>query len=140
MKAWRWLAGLSAAGLAACAAPSGPGPAASAPSLAGTRWVGVVAQETDRRHLPRLEFVQQGRVSGFTGCNMLSGSWSAEGGTVRLGPMITTKRMCVGPEMDIERRLLQALGEKARVTQEGGKLVFTTESGRFEFVPAPPGE
>lgn len=139
MRRVSWLAGISALGLAACAAPPGAGPAAPAPSLAGTRWVGVAAEGVDRRHLPRLEFVREGRVSGFTGCNMLSGTWSVEGGVVRLGPMVTTKRMCIGPEMELERRLLAAMGEKAKVTQQEGRLVFTSEAGRFEFVPAPPG-
>jgi heat shock protein HslJ len=134
MKPARWLAGLSALGLAACAAaPAGPGPAA-APSLLGTRWVGVV-DASDRRHLPRLEFTQ-GRVSGFTGCNMMSGTWSVEGGVVRLGPLMATKRFCVGPEMDIEKRVLAAMGEKATITQADGRLVFATDAGKFEFRPA----
>lgn len=139
MRLARWLVGFSAMGLAACAAtPPGPGGAPSA-SLAGTRWVGVVEGNADPRHLPRLEFVREGRVSGFTGCNMMSGTWTADGGVVKLGPMAATKRFCVGPEMEIERKLLAALGEKARVTQERGRLVFTTDAGRFEFVPAPAG-
>ena len=141
MRLAAWLLGFSALGLAACAAPpGGPGissAAAAMPSLAGTRWVGVVEGAADKRHLPRLEFVP-GRVSGFTGCNMMSGTWSVEQGVVRLGPMMATKRFCVGPEMDIEKRLLAALGEKSRVTHESGRLVFTSDAGRFEFVPAPP--
>jgi heat shock protein HslJ len=141
MKGVRWMLGLSALGLSTCAAdPPAAGPAAAPPpSLVGTRWVGVVDDATDPRHRPRLEFTP-GRMSGFTGCNMMSGAWSAEGGEVRLGPMMATKRFCVGPEMDIEKRVLAAMGEKARVTREGERLVFASEGGRFEFRPAPPGE
>ena len=123
-----------ASALAACAAPPAPS-AAAAPqpaSLAGTRWVGVVAGEPDPRTLPRLEFLGGGRVTGYTGCNMLNGAWRLEGAEVRLGPLVTTKRACVGPEGDAEQRFLAASG--GRVTREGDRLVFVGPRGeRFEF-------
>lgn len=134
---------LSVLGLAACAAApggAGPAPAITAASLQGTRWVGVVAESVDRRQVPRLEFVREGRLSGFTGCNLISGSWSVEGGVFKLGPVATTKRFCVGPEMEIEKRVLAAMGEGAKLTREGGKLVMVGTGGaRFEFTEAPPG-
>jgi heat shock protein HslJ len=138
----RLLPGLLALGLAACAtepvAPRSSAAAASAPSLSGTRWVGVVDSSTDRRAVPRLEFVREGRITGFTGCNLLSGAWSSEGGEVRLGPVATTKRMCLGPEADIEKRVLAVLSEKSRVTREGANLVLVGPgSERFEFTSAP---
>lgn len=140
---------LCALGLAACASPSGPVAAAGAAprataaspaapaSMVGTRWKGIAAAGTDERHLPWLEFVVEGRLSGFTGCNLLHGAWRNEGGMVRLGPLVTTKRGCAGPEGDIERRVLAVLTAQARVTREGGRLVFTAPDGqRFEFVEA----
>ena len=143
---------MCALGLGACAvapeerasAPPAPEPRAAASpravasttSLVGTRWTGVV-EGADPRMLPRLEFATQGRVVGFTGCNMLSGAWSVVGGEVKLGPMATTKRGCVGPEGDIERRVLAVLGENSRVTRQGDKLILTGPDGaRFEFVEA----
>lgn len=136
-----------ALGLAACA-PAGtatPRADAQAPavrpatvvaeSLVGTRWVGVVAGNPDPRTLPRLEFVREGRLSGFTGCNLMNGAWSLDAGEVRLGPIATTKRACLGPEGEVESRLVAAMGGK--VTREGGKLVLTGPDGaRFEFTPA----
>jgi heat shock protein HslJ len=144
--------GMCALGLGACAAapgdpssaPPAPRAAATAPSaatgsLVGTRWTGVV-EGADPRTLPRLEFATEGRVVGFTGCNMLSGAWSAAGGEVKFGPMVTTKRGCMGPEGDIERRVLAVLGENTRVTRQGNKLVLTSPDGaRFEFVEAAAG-
>ena len=142
---------MCAVGLGACAAAPEdrasasppPAPRAAAPSaaasLVGTRWTGVV-EGADPRILPRLEFATEGRVVGFTGCNMLSGAWSIAGGEVKLGPMVTTKRGCVGPAGDIERRLLAVLGETGRVVREGGKLVLVgPDGGRFEFVEAAAG-
>ena len=100
--------------------------------------MGVVDSSTDRRAVPRLEFVSGGRITGFTGCNLLSGAWSSEGGEVRLGPIATTKRMCLGPEFEIEKRVLAVLGEKGRVTREGANLVLVGPGGeRFEFTSAP---
>jgi heat shock protein HslJ len=102
----------------------------------GTRWIGA-GKGADPRTLPRLEFIQEGRMSGFTGCNLLSGGWRMEGGEVRLGPIVTTKRFCVGPEGETERRMLAALGETSRVTREAGKLVLTAPDGaRFELIEA----
>jgi heat shock protein HslJ len=124
-------------GLAACA---GAPPAATAPpgaSLAGTRWIGAMPAESDPRTIPRLEFVGEGRLSGYTGCNMLSGVWTMEGGDVRIGALVTTKRLCLGPERETERRLLGALRDGARGRREGGRLVFTGPGGeRFEFAEA----
>jgi heat shock protein HslJ len=105
--------------------------------MVGTRWKGVAAPSTDERHLPWLEFVVEGRLSGFTGCNILHGAWKNEGGAVRIGPLVTTKRACAGPEGDIERRVLLVLTGEARVTREADRLVFTAPDGtRLEFVEA----
>jgi heat shock protein HslJ len=134
----------SAVALVACAASNPPANEAAPKaagalpaSLIGTRWMGVIDPSLEKRAVPWLEFVAEGRVSGYTGCNLLSGKWVNEGGQVRIGPLITTKRGCMGPESDVERRLLNALNEKSRVTRDGAKLVFTGEGGeRFEFVEA----
>ena len=126
--------------LAACATSQQPATTSASPapaSLAGTRWVAAPGDTSDSRQVARLEFVNEGRITGYTGCNMLSGSWVAEGGVIRLGPVITTKRACVGPENEVERRLLAAMSEKTRVVREDGKLVFVSDGARFEFVVGP---
>jgi len=135
---------LVALALGACAnAPQAEAPSrapAAAPvaaplSLTGTRWIGVVEGSPDPRSLPRLEFVTSERVAGYTGCNMMSGGWRMEAGTVRVGPLVSTKRACVGPESEIERRVVAALA--GTVKREGDRLVFTGAGGeRFEFMPA----
>ncbi len=134
----RGLLYLCALGLGACAAvPTEGGAASTDASLAGSRWIGVVAPDTDPRALPRLEFVREGRLSGFTGCNMFSGVWKMEGDAVRVGALAMTKRLCLGPAGEIEKRFLAAVGEGARGTREGERLVFTGASGgRFEFKEA----
>ncbi|MGZ5036345.1 MAG: META domain-containing protein [Usitatibacter sp.] len=137
--------GILAVMAAGCAAPPQPQaaspaasvPALAAPSLAGTRWRGVVDPATDDRYAPWLEFVTEGRVSGYTGCNLLHGGWKVEAGELHVGPLVTTKRACAGPEQDIERRVLAVLNERSRATREANKLVFTGPAGeRVEFVEA----
>jgi heat shock protein HslJ len=109
----------------------------SGASLNGTRWTGVVDGNTDARTLPRLEFTSQGRVVGFTGCNLLNGQWSMVAGEVKFGALATTKRGCAGPEGDVERRVLAALNEHSRVRREGARLIVTGPDGaRFDFVEA----
>jgi len=133
----RWLAALLGWGLAACATPPSTGAPVDSVPIAGTRWVGVVEGNADPRTLPRLEFAAGGRVSGYSGCNMMSSSYSEEAGAVRFGPVMATKRFCAGPEGEVEKRVMSVLGPGARAVREGGKLVISTPSGaRFEFVPA----
>jgi len=118
---------------AAAASPAAPA-AASAPStsMAGTRWKGVV-EGADEGSTPWLEFVE-GRVQGYTGCNMLSGPWHLENDELRMGPLVTTKRACVGPGGEVERRLLSAVNERARIMRHGDRLVASGPGGeRFEF-------
>lgn len=102
-------------------------------SLSGTRWRGVVEGQVDEASMPWLEFVD-GRVAGYTGCNMLSGPWRVEGGEIHVGPLVTTKRACAGPGSEIEKRVLATLNERSRVSRQGTRLVTTAPGGeRFEF-------
>ena len=117
------------------AATDSPPAGAAAPggaAITGTRWKGVVDSGVAEAAIPWLEFAA-GRVAGFTGCNMLSGGWHSEGGTIRVGPLVTTKRFCAGAGGDIERKLLEVLNERGTVTRDGSKLVATSPAGRFEF-------
>lgn len=129
----------SAALLAGCAAPAAaPGVSdARETSLVGTHWIGIVDASVDRNAVPRIDFVSEGRLSGYTGCNMLSGAWSREGAAMRLHGIATTKRMCVGAGDEVEKRVLAAVNGESRAGREGDNLVFTGPSGaRFEFKPA----
>lgn len=118
-------------------APSvGAPPAAAAGAgtgvvLANTRWRGDVPG-VDEGATPWLEFVD-GRFSGYTGCNMVSGTWQVENGQVRIGQVATTKRACAGPGGEVERRLLSAFS--GRLHKEGNRLIAAGSGGeRFDFV------
>ena len=115
--------------LTACASPAAnTAPEASmTPSIAGTKWfVPMQGEAADRA---RLEFMADGRLGGYTGCNTISGTWRMEGGAVRLGQLIMTKRACPGERDVMERRFLQAVNADARFALEGSRLVAQGASG-----------
>ena len=106
--------------------------------LTGSRWVGVVDGNTDPRMLPRLELSANGRLAGYTGCNMLAGKWRVEGGTIRLEALAATKRGCMGPAGDVEKRFLASVNGKSRVSLEGTALVVEGQGGeRIAFADDP---
>lgn len=135
-----WLAICALVGACAATPPAPSAPPAkpaAAASLAGTRWIAAVEGVSDERQLPRIEFLGGGRINGYTGCNMFSGTWREEGGSVRFGAIAATKRMCLGPGHEVEKRVLAALGEGSRAVREGDRLVLDAPGGgRFEFVAA----
>ena len=111
---------------AACAAPMRLAQSAP-PSLEGTRWV-MPGAKADAEGAPRLEFSREGRVSGFTGCNRLSGSYRLEEDRLEV-VAATTKRACLGAGGDAEQKLLAVLADRPRVRLERGQLVLTGRSG-----------
>jgi heat shock protein HslJ len=100
--------------------------------LTGTRWKGIVGSGVDESATPYLEFAE-GRLAGFTGCNMLSGAWRMEDNEVRVGPLITTKRGCPGAGGEMEKRVLGVINERTRFAREGSRLVATSGDARLEF-------
>jgi heat shock protein HslJ len=125
---------LLAVAAAACAAPA-PSVQAAPPSLQGTRWIAAGARKDDAS-AARLEFTREGRVAGFTGCNMLGGSYRLEEDRLDV-VAATTKRACPGPGGEMEDRLLAVLGDRPRVRIEGRSLVLTGAKGStVEFVAA----
>ncbi len=67
------------------------------PTLTGVRWklmeimgTRVVATEPDMT--PYLQFGEDGRVSGFTGCNQFTGAYETEGLRLTFKPMATTEK------------------------------------------------
>lgn len=97
-------------GLSACTnAPSGDiKPEAATMSLAGSEWSPEdLMNDTDP---PFIQFGSEGRVSGYTGCNQLSGSYTQINSALSFGPLAVTKKMCPD-NMGNETLLLQALSD-----------------------------
>jgi heat shock protein HslJ len=81
--------------------------------LEGTQWWvediggrGVV----DASHTT-IAFVNEGGVSGDTGCNRYHGTYVQEGKAVSFGPMAGTRRACPEALMNQEQRFYAAMGQ-----------------------------
>lgn len=75
----------------------------------------VEATETD----PYLEFnTETNEVHGHTGCNIMNGSFSQDGKKLTFGNMATT--MMAGPDMALEREVLDAINKTASAKSVSG--------------------
>jgi heat shock protein HslJ len=88
-------------------APPLPGPT----GLGGTSWDLVEMGNTAdlARIVPTIEFAADGIVSGSTGCNTFSGTYSTDGETLGIGTLATTKIGCDRPASAVEAEYLRAL-------------------------------
>lgn len=78
-----------------------------------------------------LNFSENRRVTGSTGCNSLSGSYTATGTHLTFSPLVTTRRACLAPALNAqEAKFTKALqGEMAWRLTADGALELTREGG-----------
>ena len=57
-----------------------------------------------------IQFTEDGKVSGSTGCNRYFGSTEIEGFNISFGPLAGTRKMCAASLMDQETKFFQAMG------------------------------
>lgn len=81
-----------------------PGP------LVGTEWT-VVSIGTSRvgERAPRIRFGADGTLSGSTGCNDVAGSYSVDGSTISMAPIVVSDRICDALLTEIEAVFLEML-------------------------------
>lgn len=121
---------IAAIGLAGCGLLGGP----DAPPT-DTIWrVVAIGGET----LPRLAGNRaptlllesaEGRASGFTGCNRMTGSFSIEGETIRFGPLASTRMACEEPAAHVEMGYMQSLQLITRWRRRAGGLELLDAQG-----------
>lgn len=80
-------------------------------AVTGTMWyiskIGTTQlTKASATEVPHLQFTTE-NVSGFTGCNRLSGAVTIDGPALTFGPMASTKMMC--EQAPLENRILKAL-------------------------------
>ncbi len=83
--------------------------------------------------LPSLDFLEGGKLAGFTGCNNFSGGFSLEGTGIKLDPGAMTRKACEGKG---ENEFISALGSVKNF--KVGKEKLTLLDGATElmsFVP-----
>jgi putative lipoprotein len=95
--------------------PSASTSATPAPSLSSGSWSlltldGAKLSLPAGAKAPSLRFdAAEKRVSGTTGCNVIVGSYDANGESLKFSPLATTRMACAAPLDGIESRFLHAL-------------------------------
>jgi heat shock protein HslJ len=125
------LAALLTTGLAGCASPREPS-STNAQPLTETRWtlieiLGRDAVTPADGRLPDLRFDQAGaRVGGYTGCNVLTGTYSMDEDRLEFDtPLATTRRACLDTAVaQQERDLMEAVGRTRRFALSDGVLTL----------------
>lgn len=75
----------------------------------------------DSKALPTMHFEEAGKLSGNTGCNNFSGSYTIQSGNLQLDPGMMTKMFCEG---GVENKFLQAMKKTNRYEIKGDKLLL----------------
>jgi heat shock protein HslJ len=80
-----------------------------------------------------IAFGEDGTVSGSSGCNTFSGTYSAAGATIEIGPLASTSKMCAAEEvMEQEEQFLAALGNAATYEIRGHRLQLRNAEGALQ--------
>lgn len=108
----------------------------SAP-LVGTKWAvnSLVSGET-AASLPAgaedkayLTFGKDGSVAGSLGCNRFTSTAEIAEDTITFGRLAATKKLCEGPEMDLERKMVKVLEGTATYELNHRSLTLTGPDG-----------
>jgi len=77
-------------------------------------------------------FAADGTLSGSGGCNTFSGTYSADGDHVRIGPLAATQRACAGPKGANEQEMgyFAALQSATTIEQAGDELTLLNAKGQ----------
>jgi heat shock protein HslJ len=132
VKELSWIGAVVAALAVGCASAPSPqqGQEKAGQSLIGSEWelsdLAGLPVLPDRR--PTLSFLEPGRITGTGSCNRYGGAADLGDGTIKVGPLATTRMACT-PEMDAqEKAFLTALQNAHKIQLVDGDLVVYTES------------
>jgi len=106
-------------------------PPQSAAGLAGSSWrlASTASAPSAPESVPTLTFDSLEHVSGTTSCNRFSGAVTFAGGSMKIGPLMTTRRGCPSAVMEQETRFLRALEASRSYRRAEGALELLDESG-----------
>lgn len=92
------------------------------------RWIisDMVHVSSLAQHTPWLFFSAQ-KISGHTGCNNLAGAYQLDNNILQIDQLASTRKFCMGPEMEQERALLKLLSFPLYARREGNQLLLSLE-------------
>jgi putative lipoprotein len=112
---------LLAAALVAC------GGASDGPTLPGTSWIVTSINRvptTDSK--PTIEFSDDGKVSGTTGCNQYTGSYTVDGDRIDFSPFASTMMACTDLALSTQESIfLETVQGATFWAIDGGNLSLT---------------
>gem|GEM_PF-6997736 len=89
-----------------------------------TLYLQAINNETTLTNYNIHMIINNNHISGFSGCNHFQGLFKAdEQGIVSIGPLSSTRKFCA-PSMAMESRVLHALRQTNRITEENGLIHF----------------
>src|SRR5262245_16723820 len=119
-----------------------PAAQTKAAMLEGTSWQltnlpGLQPADLASLRRPVTLHLVKGRITGFGGCNLLTGTYTTKGSSVTLN-LASTLMACPEPGASIERAFLQTLKGPLSHAVKADRLTLTTASGvALEFNRAP---
>ncbi|MFI6121687.1 META domain-containing protein [Streptomyces sp. NPDC051064] len=87
-----------------------------------------------------LTFGKDGSVEGNLGCNSFHGKAAVSGATLTFGPLASTRKMCAGPEMELERALQGVLEGRTTYEIDHRSLSIEGKDGKGLDAAAPAAE
>ncbi|PKG84541.1 hypothetical protein CXF85_07995 [Colwellia sp. 75C3] len=83
--------------------------------------------------MAKLKFTPKNNLSGSASCNNISTSYSSKKNAISIGPIATTRKMCLPALMDQEANFLQALSKVKRIQLENGQLSMFDQQGFLQL-------
>jgi heat shock protein HslJ len=116
---------------------------AQSQDLASTGWEATMYNNGNQAVVGVLEgtiltadFMEDGSISGNSGCNNFTGGYKVEGDQITIGPLASTMMNCSDPEgiMDQEANYLKTLQSAASYQVEGNVLELRTKDGELSVL------
>jgi heat shock protein HslJ len=109
-------------------------PATGMSELEGASWrlvslPGQLPATLQTLQQPAIVRFDSGKVSGFNGCNTLSGSYTLNGNRVQLGTLAVTSKACIEPAATIENTFNKMFSGTLSYMIAGNRLNLATASG-----------
>jgi heat shock protein HslJ len=95
------------------------------PPLEGAEWTLVDGVDAPDDSVPTLT-LDDGRASGFGGCNTFTGSYEPDGDSITIGPLAATLMACEEEKSAAEAAYLPALEAADAWAIEDGELVLSS--------------
>lgn len=113
--------------------------AASGPLRGEFAVVEVDGAAVDASLSATVAFEDQGAVTGDAGCNRFGGSFKQDGGSISIGPLMSSRRACEPVIMETERKILASLqaSRSLAVSEDGVVLLSGDAPHRIRLQPLP---